>query len=158
MEQQASDAHNIAKARAAAVVGVQGTNLGICYQSKENSIIYSIIFFISFSSLSIWNWCWWFKKIVYFASIICQRMGSRLSKKNYQRDTLLDRNTSPSCSTTFRWSITPNSISRFSFNWMNGKHEATYEKKTFFILNIDWKYFTDFILKKFINFFSLFTL
>lgn len=57
MEQQASDAHNIAKARAAAVVGVQGTNLGIYYQSKENGIIYSIIFFISFSSLSIWNWC-----------------------------------------------------------------------------------------------------
>lgn len=29
MEQQASDAHNIAKARVAAVVGVQGSNLGI---------------------------------------------------------------------------------------------------------------------------------
>ncbi|OTF70407.1 hypothetical protein BLA29_013608 [Euroglyphus maynei] len=29
-------------------------------------------------------------------------MGSRLSKKNNQRYTLLDRDTSSSCSTTFR--------------------------------------------------------
>lgn len=39
MEQQASDAHNIAKARAAAVVGVQGTNLGILYH-RSNEIIF----------------------------------------------------------------------------------------------------------------------
>lgn len=44
------------------------------------------------------RWCWggWFASFVYVTFELCQRLGTRLSASQYQRDTVLDRNSTTS--------------------------------------------------------------